>query len=69
MMATSRPARSDAARTRRARSMWSAAVPWLKLSRTTLTPARIMSSSSAGSLDAGPRVATIFVARWVMAVR
>jgi hypothetical protein len=39
------------------------AVPWLKLSRTTLTPASIICSSRTGSLDAGPRVATILVAR------
>src|SRR5450830_1582764 len=63
MMATSRPARWAAARTRVARSMWSWALPWLKLSRTTLTPARIIFSSNAASLEAGPRVATILVAR------
>ncbi len=63
MMATSRPARCAASRTSVARSMWSCAVPWLKFSRTTLTPARIICSSSSGSLDAGPRVATILVAR------
>jgi hypothetical protein len=43
--------------------MWSCALPWLKFSRTTLTPARIMASNRAGSLEAGPRVATILVAR------
>jgi hypothetical protein len=41
-------------------------LPWLKFSRTTLTPARIICSSRPGSLDAGPRVATILVARQVM---
>ena len=53
-------------RTSFARSMWSCALPWLKFSRTTLTPARIMRSSNAGSLEAGPRVATILVARRAM---
>jgi hypothetical protein len=43
--------------------MWSCAVPCEKFSRTTLTPARIMASSMSGSLEAGPRVATILVAR------
>src|SRR6218665_28353 len=65
MMATSCPARCAAARTQAARSIWSCALPWLKFSRTTFTPARIMASSSAGSLDAGPRGATILVARRV----
>src|SRR3954471_10537192 len=68
MMATSRPARWAASRTRRARSMWSWAVPWLKFSRITLTPARINCSRSLGSLEAGPRVATILVARRAMDV-
>ncbi|MDT4842191.1 hypothetical protein FQZ97_760820 [compost metagenome] len=63
MMPTSRPARCAASRTRVARSMWSCAVPCEKFSRTTLTPARIIASSRAGSLEAGPRVATILVAR------
>ena len=66
MMATSRPARWLAARTMSARWVWSAALPWLKFRRTTLTPATIMASSRAGSLEAGPRVATILVARWGM---
>ena len=64
MMATSRPARLAASRTIWARSMWSCAVPWLKLSRTTFTPARIISSKIWGVLDAGPRVATILVERY-----
>ena len=63
MMATSTPTRCAALRTKLARSMWSCAVPWLKLSRTTFTPARIICSSSCGLLDAGPKVATILVAR------
>src|SRR5256885_568356 len=63
MMATSRPARWAASRTMVARSMWSCALPWLKFRRTTLTPSRTICSSSCGSLEAGPRVATILVAR------
>jgi hypothetical protein len=43
--------------------MWSSALPCEKLSRTTSTPALIMRASTSGELDAGPRVATIFVAR------
>ncbi|MNT48629.1 hypothetical protein D3C72_1854200 [compost metagenome] len=50
----------------RARSTWSCALPWLKLRRTTFTPERIISSSSAGSLEAGPKVATILVARRIL---
>src|SRR3989442_1024553 len=50
-------------RTSCARSMWSCATPWLKFKRTTSTPARSRRSSTAGSLDAGPNVATILVAR------
>jgi hypothetical protein len=42
--------------------MWSWALPWLKFKRTTLTPARIICSNNAGSLEAGPKVATILVA-------
>ena len=56
----------DASRTKRARSTWSCALPWLKFKRTTLTPARIMASNKAGSLEAGPKVATILVARRVI---
>ena len=62
MMATTQPARLAASRTSWARSTWSCALPWLKLSRTTLTPALIMASNIAGSLEAGPKVATILVA-------
>ena len=39
------------------------AVPCEKLRRTTSTPARIMRSSTSGSLEAGPSVATILVDR------
>ena len=63
MMATSLPARAAAARTSVARSMWSCALPCEKFSRTTSTPARIIASSTSGDEDAGPRVATILVAR------
>ena len=61
--ATVLPTLSAIALTRLARSMWSCALPWLKFSRTTSTPAINSCSSTAGSLDAGPRVATILVAR------
>ena len=40
----------------------------LALPATTFTPASIIFCSSAGSLDEGPRVATILVARRAMAV-
>ena len=63
MIATARPCSVLISRTRRARSMWSAAVPCEKLRRTTSTPARISRASVAGSLHAGPSVATIFVLR------
>jgi hypothetical protein len=63
MMATSRPARWAASRTMVARSIWSCALPWLKFRRTTFTPSRTICSSSCGSLEAGPSVATILVAR------
>ena len=66
MMATSRPTFCAASRTMRARSIWSCAVPWLKLRRTTLTPAWIMASSISGVLEAGPMVATILVTCWRM---
>src|SRR5690606_15125155 len=54
---------SAAARTRPARAAWSSAVPCEKLSRTTSTPARIIRASVSAELEAGPSVATIFVAR------
>src|SRR5687768_16682039 len=62
-MATVRPTLLAISLTIAARLRWSSAVPCEKLSRTTSTPARIMRSSTAGSLEAGPRVATIFVLR------
>src|SRR6185503_3304143 len=42
---------------------WSSSEPWEKLSRTTLTPASISASSTFGSREAGPMVATILVRR------
>src|SRR5512134_1689501 len=63
MIATVRPTLDEISFTCAARLRWSSAVPCEKLSRTTSTPARIMRSSTAGSLEAGPRVATIFVLR------
>src|SRR5262245_46486021 len=62
-MATVRPVLVAISLTIAARFRWSSAVPCEKLSRTTSTPARIMRSRTAGSLDDGPRVATIFVLR------
>src|SRR6185436_12937358 len=62
-IATVRPSLEAISLTSFARFSWSCAVPCEKLSRTTSTPARTMRSSTAGSLDAGPRVATIFVLR------
>jgi hypothetical protein len=63
MMATVRPTLEAISLTSAARLRWSAAVPCEKFRRTTSTPARIMRSSTTGSLEAGPRVATIFVLR------
>src|ERR1700741_683688 len=63
MIATVRPTLVEISFTSAARLRWSSALPWEKLRRTTSTPARTMRSSTAGSLDAGPRVATIFVLR------
>ena len=63
MIATSRPTRFATSRTSVTRSMWSCALPCEKFMRTTSTPARIIRSSTSGELDAGPRVATILVAR------
>src|SRR5207244_5528416 len=63
MIATVRPALAESSFTSAARFWWSCAVPCEKLRRTTSIPARIMRSRIAGSLDAGPRVATIFVLR------
>ncbi len=53
---------ADVAHQRRALDVIGA-VPCEKLRRTTSTPAAIMRSSTSGALDAGPRVATILVAR------
>src|SRR5437879_5462404 len=65
MMATVRPVFEAMLFTSAARCSWSAALPCEKLSRTTSTPARIMRSSTTGSLEAGPRVATILVLRGI----
>src|SRR6185295_13993760 len=62
-MATVRPTLEEISFTSAARLRWSSAVPCEKLRRTTSTPARTMRSSTAGSLEDGPRVATIFVLR------
>ena len=48
-----------AARSRRA----ARAVPWLKFSRATSMPASTIRTSTSGSREAGPIVATIFVRR------
>src|SRR5450830_220317 len=63
MMATSRPHRAAASRTMRARSIWSCALPCEKFRRTTSTPALNMRTRVSISLEAGPMVATILVAR------
>src|SRR6187455_1888543 len=63
MIATVRPTVRDTSRTSAARLRWSSAVPCEKFRRTTSTPATTMRSSTAGSLEDGPRVATIFVLR------
>ena len=55
------PSSSAILRTVLTRSMCSCAVPWEKLIRTTLTPARIMSRKTSSDVDAGPSVATILV--------
>src|SRR5262245_60116881 len=62
-IATVRPVLLAISFTSLARFSWSCAVPCEKLSRTTSTPARTMRSRTAGSLEAGPSVATIFVLR------
>src|ERR671923_941128 len=69
MIATVRPTLAATSFTIAPRLGWSSAVPCEKLSRTTSTPARTMRSKIAGSLDAGPRVATIFVLRNMRNVR
>src|SRR5215510_1841799 len=63
MMPTVRRVLRQRSRTSSARLTWSSAEPCEKLSRTTSTPARNMRSSTAGSLEAGPSVATILVLR------
>src|SRR5689334_11102047 len=65
-IATVRPVLVASSFTRAARFSWSAAVPCEKLSRTTSTPARIILSRIAGSEEAGPSVATIFVLRSIV---
>src|SRR5579859_4220519 len=62
-IATVRPVLVASSFTSDARFSWSCAVPCEKLSRTTSTPARIILSRTAGSEEAGPSVATIFVLR------
>ncbi len=56
-----RPARTAASRTILNRAACSACVPWEKLKRNMSAPAAMSESIVAGSLDAGPRVAMIFV--------
>src|SRR4051812_6239726 len=68
-MATVRPSLDAISLTSLARFSWSCAVPCEKLRRTTSTPARTMRSSTTGSLEAGPNVATIFVLRSMKDVR
>src|SRR3970282_2923515 len=62
-MAAVRPSLRAISLTSAARFRWSSALPCEKVSRTTSTPARTMLCSTAGSEDAGPRVATILVLR------
>src|SRR4051794_9827571 len=62
-IATWRPARPAASRTRWATSACSSALPWEKFSRATSIPASTMRTSISGSRDAGPMVATILVRR------
>src|SRR3954470_12338141 len=63
MMATVRPTLAEICLTSVARAMWSSAVPCEKLRRTTSTPARIIFSRVAGSLEAGPSVGRVLVER------
>ena len=62
-IATWRPARPAASRTRRAVSACSSALPWEKFRRATSIPASTMRARTSGSREAGPIVATIFVRR------
>ena len=59
----SRPRRWAISRTRRTVAVCSAALPCEKFTLTTLVPAASMRSRVSGLLEAGPRVATILVAR------
>src|SRR4051812_46610048 len=68
-IATWRPARPAASRTRRAVSACSSALPWEKFNRATSIPASTIRASTSGSRDAGPMVATIFVRRCISAAR
>ena len=61
--ATSRPTRSAAARIRSIVSACSSGSPCAKFSRATSIPTAIICSSTAGSREAGPIVATILVDR------
>src|ERR1039457_1416466 len=47
------------------RASFSSWVPWEKLRRTILTPARTRSRKTGSVLEAGPSVATIFARRWM----
>ena len=62
-IATCRPARPAASRTSLAVSACSSAVPCEKFSRATSMPASIRRTSTSGSREAGPIVATILVRR------
>ena len=61
--ATWRPARPAASRTASAVPACSSAVPWEKFRRATSIPASTMRTSTSGSREAGPMVATILVRR------
>ena len=67
MIATGRPTRPAASRTIVAVSACDSCEPWLKLSRATSMPASTMRTSTSGSREAGPIVATIFVRRSIAA--
>src|SRR3954452_5108895 len=62
-MATGRPARPAASRTRATFSACSSSEPCEKFNRATSMPASTMRASTSGLRDAGPMVATIFVRR------
>ena len=67
MIATGRPARPAASRTSVAVSACVSCDPWLKFSRATSMPASTIRTSTSGSREAGPIVATIFVRRSIAA--